>query len=104
MTARLPSWARAARLGAAGRLYRVRPRWPHPTLYVPAVVADSPATEARTCAAPTPMGCTTMHELIISPFLGSHLVLRPGQRNAVKISRARYAQLQATGPAEACPG
>ena len=44
-----------------------------------------------------------MHELIISPFLGSHLVLRPGQRNAIKISRARYAQLQAAGPAGSCP-
>jgi uncharacterized Fe-S cluster-containing radical SAM superfamily protein len=44
-----------------------------------------------------------MHELIISPFLGTHLVLRPGQPSAIKISRARYAQLQAAGPGEPCP-
>jgi uncharacterized Fe-S cluster-containing radical SAM superfamily protein len=40
----------------------------------------------------------TTHELIASPFLGSHLVVRPGWRNAIKISRARYAQLQAARP------
>lgn len=44
-----------------------------------------------------------MHELIISPFLHSHLVLRPGQRNAVKIPRARYVQLQAIDPDGCCP-
>lgn len=45
-----------------------------------------------------------MHELVISPFLDTHLVLRPGRRNAVKISRARYAQLRAADPAGSCPG
>lgn len=45
-----------------------------------------------------------MHELVISPFLDTHLVLRPGRRNAVKISAARYAQLRAAGPAGSCPG
>src|ERR1039457_1006592 len=44
-----------------------------------------------------------MHELIVSPFLDSHLVLRPGQRNAIKISRGKYAQLQSAGPAGPCP-
>jgi uncharacterized Fe-S cluster-containing radical SAM superfamily protein len=42
-----------------------------------------------------------MHELVVSPFLGGHLVLHPGQRNAVKISRGRYAELQSAG---LCPG
>ena len=45
-----------------------------------------------------------MHELVVSPFLDRHLVLRPGRRNAVKIPAARYAQLQAASPAGACPG
>jgi uncharacterized Fe-S cluster-containing radical SAM superfamily protein len=45
-----------------------------------------------------------MHELVISPFLDTHLVLRPGCRNAVKISWARYAQLRTAGPAGLCPG
>ena len=44
-----------------------------------------------------------MHELIVSPFLDSHLVLRPGQRNAIKISRGKYAQLQSAGLAGSCP-
>ena len=43
------------------------------------------------------------HELIVSPFLGSYLVVRPGQRNAIKISQARYAQLWAAGTAESSP-
>ncbi|MCW2929122.1 MAG: hypothetical protein JWM19_84 [Actinomycetia bacterium] len=46
----------------------------------------------------------TAHELIASPFLGSYLVVRPGRRNAIKISRARYAQLEATGPGDPSPG
>lgn len=44
------------------------------------------------------------HELIVSPFLGSHLVVRPGQRNAIKIPQARYAQLRAAGTGESSPG
>ncbi|MBV9857644.1 MAG: radical SAM protein [Streptosporangiaceae bacterium] len=44
-----------------------------------------------------------MHELIVSPFLGTHLVLRPGQPNAIRISRDKYAQLQSTGPDGLCP-
>jgi MoaA/NifB/PqqE/SkfB family radical SAM enzyme len=44
-----------------------------------------------------------MHELIVSPFLDTHLVLRPGQRNAVRISPRRYAELQLTGPDGLCP-
>ena len=44
-----------------------------------------------------------MHELIVSPFLGTHLVLRPGQPNAIKIPAAKYGQLQSTGPGELCP-
>jgi uncharacterized Fe-S cluster-containing radical SAM superfamily protein len=44
-----------------------------------------------------------MHELVISPFLNSHLVLRPGKRNAINISSARYAQLRTASPAGSCP-
>jgi MoaA/NifB/PqqE/SkfB family radical SAM enzyme len=44
-----------------------------------------------------------MHELIVSPFLGTYLVLRPGQPGAVKISRARYAQLQSAATEAPCP-
>jgi hypothetical protein len=44
-----------------------------------------------------------MHELIVSPFLGTHLVLRPGQPNAIRISPGKYAQLQSVGPGEICP-
>lgn len=43
------------------------------------------------------------HELIVSPFLGSHLVVRPGQRNAIQISQARYARLRAAGAGEPSP-
>jgi hypothetical protein len=46
----------------------------------------------------------TMHELVVSPFLGDYFVLRPGRRNAVKISPGRYAELQSAGPDEPCPG
>lgn len=35
-----------------------------------------------------------VHELIASPFLGHHLLVRPGRKNAVKIPRARYADLR----------
>jgi len=44
-----------------------------------------------------------MHELIVSPFLGTHLVLRPGQQNAIKIPLDKYAQLQSAGSDELCP-
>src|SRR5258708_2167811 len=44
-----------------------------------------------------------MHQLIVSPFLDSHLVVRPGQRSAIKISAGKYAQLQSAGPADPCP-
>lgn len=44
-----------------------------------------------------------MSELIISPFLDSCLVVRPGQRNAIKISWRRYEQLQLAWAAEVCP-
>jgi hypothetical protein len=44
-----------------------------------------------------------VHQLIISPFLGTYLVLRPGRPNAVKISQEKYAQLQSAGPDGLCP-
>jgi uncharacterized Fe-S cluster-containing radical SAM superfamily protein len=48
-------------------------------------------------------GLSTVHELIASPFLGGYLVVRPGRRNAVKVSQSRYAQLQAAGAGEPPP-
>ena len=44
-----------------------------------------------------------MHELIVSPFLGTHLVLRPGQPNAIKIAPGKYAQLQSAEPGDLPP-
>jgi uncharacterized Fe-S cluster-containing radical SAM superfamily protein len=44
-----------------------------------------------------------MHQLIVSPFLGTYLILRPGRPNAVKISGKKYAQLQSAGPDGLCP-
>jgi organic radical activating enzyme len=44
-----------------------------------------------------------MHKLIVSPFLGTHLVLRPGRPNAIKIPRHKYVQLQSIGTDEPCP-
>jgi hypothetical protein len=41
-----------------------------------------------------------MHELIASPFLGNHLLIRPGQRNGVKIPQSAYAALSR---AQICP-
>ncbi|HET9079641.1 MAG TPA: radical SAM protein [Trebonia sp.] len=49
-------------------------------------------------------GLSAVHELIVSPFLGGHLVVRPGRRNAVKIPSSRYAQLLAAGAGEPSPG
>lgn len=34
-----------------------------------------------------------MHELIVSPFLGSYIVVRPGRRNGVKIPYPKYQEL-----------
>lgn len=45
----------------------------------------------------------TMYEVIVSPFLDTCLLLRPGQPNAAKISRLEYAQLQAARADEHCP-
>lgn len=44
-----------------------------------------------------------MHEIVISPFLDHYLIVRPGQRNAIKIPQSRYTQLRLAGPAESCP-
>jgi MoaA/NifB/PqqE/SkfB family radical SAM enzyme len=44
-----------------------------------------------------------MHELIVSPFLGTHLVLRPGRSNGIKIPQHKYAELQSTRADESCP-
>ncbi|MGH3932884.1 MAG: hypothetical protein ACRDTF_23250 [Pseudonocardiaceae bacterium] len=44
-----------------------------------------------------------MHELIVSPFLGNHLVVRPGRRNGVKIPYARYQELTQAIPGGMIP-
>jgi uncharacterized Fe-S cluster-containing radical SAM superfamily protein len=44
-----------------------------------------------------------MHELIVSPFLSTYLVLRPGQPNAIRISPGNYANLQSSEPDRFCP-
>jgi uncharacterized Fe-S cluster-containing radical SAM superfamily protein len=44
-----------------------------------------------------------VYELIVSPFLDTYLVLRPGQPNAIRISQSKYAQLQSAGPDGLCP-
>lgn len=44
-----------------------------------------------------------MHELIISPFLGSYLVVSPGHPNAVKIPHGRYEELRASWDSGLCP-
>ena len=44
-----------------------------------------------------------MHKLIVSPFLDTHLILCPGQPNAINISRAKYAQLQSIWTDESRP-
>ncbi len=41
-----------------------------------------------------------MHEIIASPFLGGHLLVRPGRRNGIKIPRQHYAELST---AQICP-
>lgn len=44
-----------------------------------------------------------VHELIVSPFLGRHLVVRPGRRNAINIPQARYEQLRSAGSGQPAP-
>jgi hypothetical protein len=44
-----------------------------------------------------------MHELIVSPFLGTYLVLRPGRSNGIKIPQHKYAELRSTRAGESCP-
>jgi uncharacterized Fe-S cluster-containing radical SAM superfamily protein len=42
-----------------------------------------------------------VHEVIISPFLGDYLAVRPGAHNGVRLPRAMYADARAAGE---CPG
>ncbi|MBA9001576.1 radical SAM protein [Thermomonospora cellulosilytica] len=44
-----------------------------------------------------------MHELIASPFLGDHLIVRPGSRQGLKISHARYRELANVTTESPCP-
>jgi hypothetical protein len=45
-----------------------------------------------------------MHELIVSPFLGRHFVLRPGHSRGLLIPAARFGQLrEAVRAGESCP-
>jgi uncharacterized Fe-S cluster-containing radical SAM superfamily protein len=44
-----------------------------------------------------------MHELIVSPFLGNHIVVRPGRHNGVKISHIKYRELAQAAPGDIIP-
>ena len=44
-----------------------------------------------------------MHQLIVTPFLENHLVLRPGSAKGVKISTAKYRQLAQSASDEQTP-
>ena len=45
-----------------------------------------------------------MHELIASPFLGDHLVLRPGSARGLRIAETRFRELQRTPAGDPVPG
>ncbi|MGH3800787.1 MAG: radical SAM protein [Pseudonocardiaceae bacterium] len=44
-----------------------------------------------------------MHELIVSPFLGDYIVVRPGRRNGMKIPYSRYWELTQAIPGDIIP-
>ncbi len=44
-----------------------------------------------------------MHELIVSPFLGNYIVVRPGRRNGIKIPYPRYRELTQALPGDIIP-
>ena len=44
-----------------------------------------------------------MHELIVSPFMGEYLVLRPGSPHGLKIPHSKYLQLRQTAADGVCP-
>lgn len=44
-----------------------------------------------------------MHELVVSPFLGDYLLVRPGRRNGAKLPYARYKELLHADSDAACP-
>ncbi|MGH3694556.1 MAG: radical SAM protein [Pseudonocardiaceae bacterium] len=44
-----------------------------------------------------------MHELIVSPFLGDYIVVRPGRRNGMKIPCSRYWELIQAIPGDIVP-
>lgn len=41
-----------------------------------------------------------MHELIVSPFLGNYIVVRPGRRNGIKIPYIKYQEFTQVIPGE----
>src|SRR5579863_9523019 len=44
-----------------------------------------------------------MHELIVAPFAGRYLVLRPGSQGALSLPPTRYLELTQAEPAAVCP-
>lgn len=44
-----------------------------------------------------------MHELIVSPFMGNYIAVRPGLSNGIKIPRAKYADLTHIAPDDIVP-
>lgn len=45
-----------------------------------------------------------MHQLIASPFLEQHLLLRPGSPGGLLLPEAQYEELRSHNPAQAAPG
>lgn len=44
-----------------------------------------------------------MHEIIVSPFLGTFLAVSPGRRSAVKLPQSKYSQLRSEWQDGSCP-
>ncbi|GGN45014.1 hypothetical protein GCM10012285_28240 [Streptomyces kronopolitis] len=44
-----------------------------------------------------------MHDLIASPFLEQHLLLRPGSPSGLLLPQAQYEELRGLDPAEPAP-
>ena len=45
-----------------------------------------------------------MHELIASPFLSGHVVVRPGKHQGLKLGAGRYRELLTAPPQSTVPG
>src|SRR5690348_9171813 len=76
------------------------PSLPRPARYgSSAVPAESPVLRQP----PQGRGTRLVHELIATPFLGEHFVLRPGAGSGIRLPRASYDALAAAPADAACP-